>query len=265
MGNFGELIRTDNRGLISSGADHRALMNAPSPLGVAPERIRATRVTIAPLMLDTSGSMETFIDRRTGEPCDGQGTVIRCYNNSLRELLPPEQEAGRAPRHRVVFGSFGFSGTICNWSLVEDVPPLTERDYSPKGGTPLYDLVGDCLPFALAKHRQLLDSGIPNNLVALIVSDAQERDSTRSTLERVQDLIAQVLMRRDNYIFGVALGDEAAEGLRRMGIGEDWIRDVSDPLGLSAIFREFSTMSTRGGGGRQNGYRGALRPIRPGG
>lgn len=254
MENFGKLIQYNSRGVQPYAfSDLSRDQISPSLGGVDARQIRATKATIGTVILDSSGSMATFT-ARDGQTCNGQRAVIDCYNSALGDL-----NEHKTARNAVVIGSFSFKGVVNPWELVENAPRLTSETYVPDGGTPLYDTYNECLRLSLQKQQQILERGIPCNLVFLVVSDAMESDSKHTSLAQVQESTARVLERRDNYIYGVSVGPGARHGLQEMGIGAEWIRDVSDRLGLAAIFREFSMTTAAGGGIARPGAKPPMR------
>lgn len=244
MGNFGELIRTNNNhGMTWPAPQSNNLGNFSSsaPLGVDPERIRKPRVIIASAVLDTSGSMEHFIDHE-GKRQDGQRAVIDCHQRMKSELIRGESE-----RHAVILGTWGFQGMIHPYHLPHEVPDLNTSTYVPQGGTPLLDTMDECFAFADSKQRQIQERNIRCSKAFMILSDGLERDSTRATPGSVRQHIAEILSERGNFIFGIGLGKEGCQQLAQLGIPEEMLRDVSRGIGLGALFREFTTMATQGG------------------
>ena len=61
-----------------------------------------------------------------------------------------------------------------------DVPPLTMADYEPRGNTPLYDAIGECIRRVEAKGRAV---------IVLIITDGMENASTEFTKDSIKALI----------------------------------------------------------------------------
>lgn len=63
-----------------------------------------------------------------------------------------------------------------------DVPELTDADYQPRGNTPLYDAIGECVRRIEPKGRAV---------IVLIITDGMENASTEFTKDSVKALISQ--------------------------------------------------------------------------
>ena len=61
-----------------------------------------------------------------------------------------------------------------------EVPPLTMADYEPRGNTPLYDAIGECIRRVEAKGRAI---------IVLIITDGMENASTEFTKDSIKALI----------------------------------------------------------------------------
>lgn len=243
MNNFGQLIRLNPRSEIvnqdTTGTSNLGELSVRSQLGLDPERIRKPRAIIASVILDTSGSMKEFIDHE-GKRQAGQQAVIRCQHRMLEEFKQGESE-----RHAVILGTWGFEGMIHPYLLPQDVPLLDTSMYVPRGGTPLFDTIDECFSFAKIKGEQFRSRKIPCTKAFLIVSDGNEQDSVRASLKVVQKGVRQILT-EGGFIFGIGMGEEGCKQLQQLNIPEEMIRDVSRSLGLGALFREFTTMTTQG-------------------
>lgn len=79
-------------------------------------------------------------------------------------------------------------------------------------------------------------------------------DGVCTSGDQMRAKIEEVLSSRENFIFGVGMGKAGCNQLEQIGIPGEMIRDVSRGVGLAAIFREFTTMTTQGAWG--------LSPVR---
>lgn len=117
-------------------------------------------LTVA-LLLDESGSMGSILT-------DTIGAVNR-YFGKLKE-----DEKTRNLRVMLkTFSSFHGGRIIVEKKLVSDLPiaVLTTENYTPNGGTPLYDAMGDMM--------NDLEQWVPGKVLFTTVSDGQENSSRR--------------------------------------------------------------------------------------
>jgi hypothetical protein len=86
---------------------------------------------------------------------------------------------------------------------VGDVPALTDKTYEPRGWTPLYDAVGECIRRVEAKDRAVL---------TVIITDGQENASRDFTQATIKDLIKQKESEGWKFVFLGANIDSFAVG-----------------------------------------------------
>jgi len=121
--------------------------------------------TLIRVVLDRSGSMGGRVRHDT----------IGGYNEYLRELK--EKNPGRT-----LFSLYQFdsSGSVTNLECTVDsvdlnaVPELTLETYQPRGGTPLYDAVGQVI---MQTEDQIKASQNKPNVLLVIITDGENTDS----------------------------------------------------------------------------------------
>lgn len=132
------------------------------------------------LVIDESGSMSSL-----------KNDTIGGFNNFLSEQQALTKSAASgtvkaepAMLHVVCFGTQHDKNIRKPiWGVLDtDVQPWTDRDYSPGGGTPLLDAVGDVLAGIKADET-------PGIIV--IITDGAENASSEHTLEKVKAAIEE--------------------------------------------------------------------------
>jgi len=131
-----------------------------------------TNKMLVSVVLDRSGSMG---DVRAG--------TISGYNEYINGL-----RKDTASEYSVSLIQFDAAGSAAGPTLtvsyidkpLADVPVLTEQDYEPRGTTPLYDAIGECVRRVEPKDRAV---------TILIITDGMENASREFTLDSVKALI----------------------------------------------------------------------------
>lgn len=123
-------------------------------------------------VLDRSGSMQgTAAETRTG------------YNEYLAKLREDKDS-----EYTISLTQFDKHVQDCELTVtcedkpIADAPNLTTDNYQPRGYTPLYDAIGECIRRVDAKDRAV---------IMLIITDGHENASIEFTKEKVQALIKE--------------------------------------------------------------------------
>lgn len=72
---------------------------------------------------------------------------------------------------------------------IEDVPAMTERDYTPGGCTALLDAIGDTVRHIARIHKYARPEDVPEKTVVVITTDGMENASHHYKLEEIRQLI----------------------------------------------------------------------------
>ena len=133
-----------------------------------------TNKMLVSVVLDKSGSMSST---RSG--------TISGYNEYINGIR--KDTASEYNVTLIQFDSHGAAfGPELTISYIDkplaDVPILTEADYEPRGGTPLYDAIGECIRRVDAKDRAV---------TMVIITDGQNNTSKEFTAESVKALIKE--------------------------------------------------------------------------
>lgn len=158
------------------------------------------------VLLDRSGSMESM-----------KNDVIGGFNDFLKQQR--EQE-GRARMTLVQFDSQNAADTVCDAVALERVPLLSEDRFQPRGGTPLLDATAALIERVLgrqAKRRALGKSD--EEVVFLTITDGEENQSRRTSLEEVQKLVGSGKEAGWNFVF-LGAGLDAYADARLLGYDE---------------------------------------------
>ena len=125
-----------------------------------------------------------FILDRSGSMSGLESDTIGGFSSMISKQ---KKESGRAYVTTVLFDT-RFE-RIHDRLRLEDVPPLTEKDYTPGGCTALLDAVGDTVRHIAQIHKYARVEDVPEKTVVVITTDGLENASRRYDLEQVKQLI----------------------------------------------------------------------------
>ena len=154
-----------------------------------------TNKMLVNVVLDRSGSMESNRD----------GTISG-YNEYVNGL-----RADKESEFELSLIQFDAHGSASEPELtvsyqdkpLAEVPELTAADYEPRGSTPLYDAIGECVRRVEAKGRAI---------TMVVITDGMENASKEFTLESVKALIKQKETEGWTFVFIGAEIDSYAVG-----------------------------------------------------
>jgi Mg-chelatase subunit ChlD len=139
-------------------------------------RPRRTRTVHFYILLDRSGSMESM-----------RSDVVGGYNNFIAEQRGLH---GRARVTLVQFDSQDPQEVLLDAVRIERAPDLAAATFVPRGGTPLLDataMLVESVRGRLAVRKTL--GRVEEEIVFVTVTDGEENQSVRSSLEDVRNLV----------------------------------------------------------------------------
>lgn len=155
-------------------------------------------------ILDKSGSMYGLVDDTIGG-----------YNALLKQNKMME---GEALVSTVLFNH--KSQVLHDRMPIEDVVPLTSRDYVPSGCTALLDAVGGAIHYHEHVQRILPPELRPEHTLFCITTDGLENASKEYSYARVKHMISAARERGWEFMF-LGANIDVAEEAGRLGIRED--------------------------------------------
>ena len=185
-----------------------------------------TNLTEIVFVLDRSGSMSGL-----------EADTIGGYNSFLKEQKKAE---GRALVSTVLFDH--ETEVLHDRADINQVEPITDRQYYVRGMTALLDAVGGALTHI--RDVQMKDSEKPDRTVFVIITDGYENSSKEYTYPLVKKLIEKQKKEGWEFLF-LGANIDAEEEAARFGIDED--RSVSfhnDPCGTAVNYASVSRTIT---------------------
>ena len=172
-----------------------------------------------------------FVIDRSGSMHGLERDTIGGLNATLDEnrSLP-----GEAIVSLVLFNN--LSKVIIDRAPLEQVAPLTLRDYQVGGCTALLDAVGDAVRYHAKVQQILPEEHRAEHVVFVVITDGLENASTHRTYREVKELISRQTELGWQFLFLGANIDAAAEA-EHIGIPRDHATQyVSDSQGSAAAY-----------------------------
>ena len=142
------------------------------------------------IILDESGSMSSIYE-----------SALSGANETI-ESVRAAQSKSSDQNHFMTFVTFdsGYSNrvnvrTIIDAKPIEQVGKLTRKDYSPNGGTPLFDAVG----ISLTKLKSKVKEG--DQVLVTIITDGMENSSSEYTGDQVSQLVKSLESEGWTFVF----------------------------------------------------------------
>lgn len=161
-----------------------------------------------------------FILDRSGSMAGLETDTIGGFNAMIEKQ---KKEAGEALVTTVLFDN--ESVTVHDRIPLQEVPPLTEKEYFTRGCTALLDAVGGTIRHIANIHRYIRREDVPERTLFIITTDGYENASRYYDYDKVRRLIEHEKTKYGwEFLFLGANIDAAAEA-KRFGIAADRAAD----------------------------------------
>lgn len=219
--------------VLTSNLDIGAQIQAG--LGVGAEDIQSSEVVLVTMQPDDSGSI------RFGGNSDA---IRQGHNEVLKALGASKQKDGILVHNRYLNGD-----VLYPYVKLEDAVKMTDKNYDPNKGTPLYDQAIVCLGTVLAKTKEFADNGIPVRTVTLLMTDGKDEHS-RGRARDVKALVEDMLRKEVHIVAAMGFDDGGGtnfkEVFKDMGIRDEWILTLKNsPTEIRKAFQLFSQSAVR--------------------
>lgn len=185
-----------------------------------------------------------FVVDRSGSMSGLESDTIGGFNATLKAHKKAE---GEAVVSTVLFDH--ETKVLHDRIPIENVSPMTEKDYKVRGCTALLDAVGGAIRHISNIHKYLPEEYKPEHTIFVITTDGLENASTEYTYKQVKHLITEKEEAGWDFLFLGANIDAAAEASK---IGIPVARAatfIADKLGSKTMFGAVcaETISMRAG------------------
>lgn len=205
-------------------------------LGVPALDVQASDVILVTMMPDDSGSIA------------GAGNVqlvIDGHNLVLDALQKSKQKENVLAHCRYLNGYLFYP-----YCSLEQAVRMSQSNYDPVGGTPLYDHTVLLLGTVLAKTQEFTENGIAVRTVTLIITDGHDEHS-RKVLDprKISPLVRDMLMEENHIVAAMGIADgytDFQDIFRQMGIEDRWIlTPANTEKEIRGAFQLFSSSAVR--------------------
>ena len=183
------------------------------------------RATELVFILDCSGSMA------------GMGSdVIGGFNAML------EKQQKKPGRCRVTTVLFDTGYRLLHESIdIQDMRPMTDRDFEAGGCTALYDAVGRTIRRIAEIQKQTAPKGRADHVVFAIMTDGLENASKRYTLPQIRSMIEREQTAYGWEFLFLGANFDAEATAETMGIRKDHaVEYLADSQGMQVSFQAMS-------------------------
>ena len=173
-----------------------------------------------------------FILDRSGSMSGLEKDTIGGFNSMMERQ---KNEEGEALVSTVLFDN--FSTVLHDRVKLEDVKPLTTKDYYVGGCTALLDAVGGAVHHISNVHRYIREEDRPAKTVFVITTDGMENASRKYSRAKVREMIEN--KKKEGWVF-IFLGANIDAAVEAEGIGigrENAVDYMADREGTEICYR----------------------------
>ncbi len=173
-------------------------------------------------ILDRSGSMSGL-----------EKDTIGGYNSFLEKQ---KHETGEAVVTTVLFDD--KYDIIHDRVDIKKIKPLTSKEYYARGMTALLDAIGKTINHIGGRHKNALDSEVPEKTIVVITTDGLENASCEFSLKKVKTMIERQKKKYGWEFIFLGANIDAIDVAKGVGIDEDRAATYyADDVGTEINFR----------------------------
>lgn len=155
-----------------------------------------------------------FILDRSGSMAGLESDTIGGFNAMLAKQ---KKESGEAYVSTVLFDS--TSRVLHDRVKLEQVNPMTERDYTVGGCTALLDAIGGAIHHIGNIHKYAREEDVPEHTLFVIITDGMENTSSRYDIDTVRHMIERQKERYGWEFLFLGANIDAVQTAAHYGIG----------------------------------------------
>jgi len=216
-------------------------------LGVAIDDVAASEVVLVTMMPDDSQSIAHA----------GNTGAVRDGHNFVLDALRGSRQSGEVLAHTRYLNGH----VLCPYVALDHAVAMTQANYHPHLGTPLYDQTAVVLGTVIAKAQELTAAGIAVRTVTLIITDGGDYGSTRIKPADVKAIIDDMLAQEHHIVAAMGISDgttDFAAVFRAMGIPDRWVLTPGNSAGeirrAFAVFSQSAVRASQGAAAQLGGF-----------
>lgn len=177
-----------------------------------------------------------FILDRSGSMSGLEADTIGGFNSLITKQ---KKEEGEAIVSTVLFND--ECQVLHDRKKLEQLEPLTDKDYYVRGCTALLDAVGGAIHHIGNVHKYAREEDRPEKTLFIITTDGQENSSRRYTYEKVKHMVEHQKEKYGWEFLFLGANIDAAKEAARFGIRRDRAVDYhADSQGTEVNYRALS-------------------------
>ena len=173
-----------------------------------------------------------FILDRSGSMAGLESDTIGGFNAMLEKQ---KKQEGKCWVSTVLFAN--DSQVIHDRVALEEVPPMTDRDYTVGGCTALIDAIGDAMHHIGNIHKYARAEDVPAHTVFVITTDGMENASRRYSAQEIRRKIEKQKEKYGWEFLFIGANIDAVQTAGRFGIGADRaVNYRADSVGTQVLY-----------------------------
>ena len=177
-----------------------------------------------------------FILDRSGSMGGLEADTIGGFNAMIEQQ---KKEAGEAYVSTVLFDN--VSEVLHDRVKLQDVPKMTDRDYTVRGCTALIDAIGGAIHHIANIHKYARPEDVPEKTMFIITTDGMENASRRYSSDEVKKMIEKEKSKYGWEFLFIGANIDAVETGARFGIGRDRVANYkADAQGTELLYATVS-------------------------
>ena len=182
-------------------------------------------ITELVFILDRSGSMSGF-----------EADTIGGFNATIEKQ---KEQEGKVYVSTVLFDN--TSEVVHDRINIDDIKPMTRRDYQVRGCTALLDAIGGAIHHIGNIHKYARPEDVPEHTIFIITTDGMENASHRYSSEKVKEMIKRQTEKYGWEFIFLAANIDAVETAENIGIRKE--RAANYRQTKDGVYRSYCAMS----------------------
>ena len=186
-------------------------------------------ITELVFILDKSGSMSGM-----------EKDTIGGFNSMIEKQ---KGEDGKVLVSTVMFSN--YSHVIHDRVSLEEIKPLTEKDYVTEGMTALLDAIGGAIHHIGNVHKYARAEDVPEHTIFIITTDGMENASRNYSSNKIKEMIKRQEEKHGWEFLFVAANIDAVETSEHIGIRRERAANYDVADGTSVLYCEMAETVSR--------------------
>ena len=180
-----------------------------------------------------------FILDKSGSMYGMEADTIGGFNSMIEKQ---KQEEGKVIISTILFSN--YSKVLHDRKNLEEIEPLTEKDYQVEGGTALLDAIGGAIHHIGNIYKYARKEDVPEHTMFIITTDGMENASRIYSSEQVKKMVKHQEEKYGWEFLFVAANIDAVETAKSIGIRKERAANYSVKEGTKMMYCEIdSTIS----------------------